>query len=148
MLGSCQYAMKWMLDEVGLEAFEPGDVFIHNDPYRGQCHMPEHLVVKAVYHEGAIWGFVGNIAHVGEIGGMAPGSFAADAHRGLSGRAAPAAGEDHGRRRVRQRHLAHRPGQPPHSQDVLGRLSRHDRLAPRRRGSGCRSCWPSTGLRP
>ena len=79
MLGSCQYAMKWMLDEVGLDAFGPGDVFIHNDPYRGQCHMPEHLVVKAVFHEGAIWGFVGNIAHVGEIGGMAPGSFAADA---------------------------------------------------------------------
>jgi N-methylhydantoinase B len=79
MLGSCQYAMKWMLDEVGLDAFGPGDVFIHNDPYRGQCHMPEHLVVKAVFHEGRPWGFVGNIAHVGEIGGMAPGSFAADA---------------------------------------------------------------------
>ena len=78
MLGSCQYAMKWMLDEVGLNAFGPGNVFIHNDPYRGQCHMPEHLVVKAVYHEGKPWGFVGNIAHVGEIGGMAPGSFAAD----------------------------------------------------------------------
>ena len=79
MLGSCQYAMKWMLDEVGLASFGPGDVYIHNDPYRGQCHMPEHLVVKAVYHEGKPWGFVGNIAHVGEIGGMAPGSFAADA---------------------------------------------------------------------
>ena len=79
MLGSCQYAMKWMLDEVGLDAFGPGDVYIHNDPYRGQCHMPEHLVVKAVFHEGEPWGFVGNIAHVGEIGGMAPGSFAADA---------------------------------------------------------------------
>ena len=49
MLGSCQYAMKWMLDEVGLDAFQPDDVFIHNDPYRGQCHMPEHLVVKAVF---------------------------------------------------------------------------------------------------
>jgi N-methylhydantoinase B len=79
MLGSCQYAMKWMLDEVGLDAFGPGDVYIHNDPYRGQCHMPEHLVVKAVFHDGEPWGFVGNIAHVGEIGGMAPGSFAADA---------------------------------------------------------------------
>ena len=43
MLGSCQYTVKWMLDEVGLDAFGPGDVFIHNDPYRGQCHMPEHL---------------------------------------------------------------------------------------------------------
>ena len=79
MLGSCQYAMKWMLDEVGIASFEPGDVFMHNDPYRGQCHMPEHLVVKAVFWEGKPWGFVANIAHVGEIGGMAPGSFAADA---------------------------------------------------------------------
>jgi N-methylhydantoinase B/oxoprolinase/acetone carboxylase alpha subunit len=78
MLGSCQYAMKWMLDEMGLDAFGTGDVYIHNDPYRGQCHMPEHLVVKAVFWEGKPWGFVANIAHVGEIGGMAPGSFAAD----------------------------------------------------------------------
>lgn len=79
MLGSCQYAMKWTIEELGLDSFRPGDVVIHNDPYRGQCHMPEHLVVKPVFWEGTLWGFVGNIAHVGEIGGMAPGSFAADA---------------------------------------------------------------------
>jgi N-methylhydantoinase B len=79
MLGSCQYAMKWTIEELGLESFHSGDVVIHNDPYRGQCHMPEHLVVKPVFWESQLWGFVGNIAHVGEIGGMAPGSFAADA---------------------------------------------------------------------
>lgn len=79
MLGSAQYAVSWTIEELGLESFEPGDVVIHNDPYRGQCHMPEHMVLKPVFFEGAIWGFVANIAHVGEIGGMAPGSFAADA---------------------------------------------------------------------
>ena len=100
---SCQYAMKWMLDEVGIDAFEPGDVFIHNDPYRGQCHMPEHLVVKAVFHEGKIWGFVGNVAHVGEIGGMAPAAFAADGTEVYQEGLAPAAAEDHRRRRVRRR---------------------------------------------
>jgi N-methylhydantoinase B len=78
MLGSAQYAMKWTIDELGYQAFDPGDVIVHNDPYRGQCHMPEHLIMKPVFHEGGLWGFVGNIAHVGEIGGMAPGSFAAD----------------------------------------------------------------------
>ena len=41
--------------------------------------MPEHLVVKPVFYDGEPWGFVANVAHVGEIGGMAPGSFAADA---------------------------------------------------------------------
>ena len=79
MLGSAQYAVNWTIEELGLESFEPGDVVVHNDPYRGQCHMPEHMVLKPVFFEGQIWGFVANIAHVGEIGGMAPGSFAADA---------------------------------------------------------------------
>ena len=79
MLGSAQYAVTWTIEELGLESFEEGDVVIHNDPYRGQCHMPEHMVLKPVFFEDEIWGFVANIAHIGEIGGMAPGSFAADA---------------------------------------------------------------------
>jgi N-methylhydantoinase B/oxoprolinase/acetone carboxylase alpha subunit len=79
MLGSAQYAVKWTIEELGLDAFEPGDVIIHNDPYRGQCHMPEHMVLKPVFYENRLRFFVANIAHVGEIGGMAPGSFAADA---------------------------------------------------------------------
>ena len=79
MLGSAQYAVKWTIDELGLESFAPGDVVIHNDPYRGQCHMPEHMVLKPVFFKEELWGFVANIAHLGEIGGMAPGSFAADA---------------------------------------------------------------------
>ncbi len=79
MLGSAQYAVKWTIDELGLESFAPGDVVIHNDPYRGQCHMPEHMVLKPVFFQDELWGFVANIAHLGEIGGMAPGSFAADA---------------------------------------------------------------------
>src|SRR3954453_5359050 len=52
MLGSCQSAMKCMLDEVALEASGPGDVYMHNDPFRGQFLMPQHLVVKAVFWEG------------------------------------------------------------------------------------------------
>ena len=79
MIGSAQYAVKWTIEELGLDSFEPGDVVIHNDPYRGQCHMPEHMVLKPVFFKKKLQFFVANIAHVGEIGGMAPGSFAADA---------------------------------------------------------------------
>jgi N-methylhydantoinase B len=79
MIGSAQYAVKWTIEELGLDSFEPGDVVIHNDPYRGQCHMPEHMVLKPVFFGKELRFFVANIAHVGEIGGMAPGSFAADA---------------------------------------------------------------------
>jgi N-methylhydantoinase B/oxoprolinase/acetone carboxylase alpha subunit len=79
MIGSSIYAIKWTLEELGLESFQPGDVVVHNDPYRGQCHMPEHMVLKPVFDGRELWGFVANIAHIGEIGGMAPGSFASDA---------------------------------------------------------------------
>ena len=78
-LGAIMYTVQWAIEEYGLENFEPGDVVIHNDPYRGGCHMPEHAVIKPVYYEGELFGFVSNIGHVAEIGGMAPGSFAATA---------------------------------------------------------------------
>ena len=78
-IGAILYTMQWTIAEVGLENFAPGDVVMHNDPYRGGCHMPEHTVIKGVYHDGELYGFVGNIAHVTEIGGKAIGGFAADA---------------------------------------------------------------------
>ena len=65
--------------EIGEENFNAGDVIVHNDPYRGQCHMPEHLLLKPVFIDKQLVGFAGNIAHIGEIGGMAVGSFASTA---------------------------------------------------------------------
>ena len=79
MLGASLYAATWIIREVGPESFEEGDVWIHNDPYRGGSHMPEHLMVTPVYRDGKIVAYVGNIAHMAEIGGMSPGSFAATA---------------------------------------------------------------------
>ncbi len=78
-IGAILYTMQWTIAEVGLENFKPGDVVMHNDPYRAGCHMPEHTVIKGVYYEGELYGFIGNIAHITEIGGKAIGGFAADA---------------------------------------------------------------------
>lgn len=79
MLGASLYAASWIIAEVGRDSFNEGDVYIHNDPYRGGSHMPEHMMVTPIFHEGEIVAFLGNIAHLAEIGGMAPGSFAANA---------------------------------------------------------------------
>ena len=79
MLGASLYAATWIIKEVGAENFDEGDVWIHNDPYRGGSHMPEHMMVTPIYVDGAIVAYVGNIAHMAEIGGMSPGSFAATA---------------------------------------------------------------------
>ncbi len=61
------------------DPIEPGDVIVHNDPYRGQCHMPEHLLMKPVFVDDTLVGYAANIAHIAEIGGMAVGSFASTA---------------------------------------------------------------------
>jgi N-methylhydantoinase B len=79
MLGASLYAATWIISEIGAENFDEGDVWIHNDPYRGGSHMPEHMMVTPIWIDGEIVAYVGNIAHMAEIGGMAPGSFAATA---------------------------------------------------------------------
>jgi N-methylhydantoinase B len=73
------FIVRWTLEELGVDAFEPGDVVLHNDPYRGGAHIPEHAVMRPVFHEGELFGFVANVGHLAEIGGKAVGSFAADA---------------------------------------------------------------------
>ena len=72
--GSLRFLKKTcLLFPLGLDSFEEGDVVIHNDPYRGGCHMPEHMVLKPIFYDGELFGFAANIGHVAEIGGMAPG---------------------------------------------------------------------------
>ncbi len=74
MMGQALYSGRWVIDDLGADSFEPGDVVVHNDPYRGGSHMPEHLLIPRRSMAGSA-GLALNIAHVAEIGGMAPGSF-------------------------------------------------------------------------
>ena len=68
-----------MLEELGAESFEPGDVVVHNDPFRGGCHMPEHMLLRPVFYEGERVAFAATIGHMAEIGAVTVGSFAATA---------------------------------------------------------------------
>jgi N-methylhydantoinase B len=78
-IGTIKFTVTWTLDELGLDAFEPGDVVIHNDPYRGSGHVPEHMVLKPVFFEGELFGFVANVAHMSEPGAKTPGGLSGDA---------------------------------------------------------------------
>lgn len=78
-LAASIFIVRWTVEELGIDSFEPGDVVLHNDPYRGGAHIPEHSVIRPVFHGGELWGFVANVGHLAEIGGKAAGSFAADA---------------------------------------------------------------------
>ena len=53
----------------------PGDMFIGNDPYHGGGnHLPDIVVAMPVFGDGEIIGWVVNMAHHSDIGGMVPGS--------------------------------------------------------------------------
>src|SRR5262245_8266028 len=79
MMGAVNYTLRWTLEELGEDYFKPGDVIVHNDPYRGNCHIPEHMLMKPIFRGEELIGFAGTIGHLAEVGGKAPGSFAADA---------------------------------------------------------------------
>ncbi|MBX9700204.1 MAG: hydantoinase B/oxoprolinase family protein, partial [Acetobacteraceae bacterium] len=54
-----------------------GDVFIHNDPYRGGSHLPDVNVVMPAFHEGRLLGFGCVRAHWPDVGSATPGSYGA-----------------------------------------------------------------------
>jgi 5-oxoprolinase (ATP-hydrolysing)/N-methylhydantoinase B len=43
-IGAMPVTIEACLAEIPYETLHPGDVIIHNDPYRGGCHIPEHTV--------------------------------------------------------------------------------------------------------
>src|SRR5689334_1488648 len=65
MLGSAALSGGWIIEELGADSFMPGDVVIDNDPYRGMCHMPEHLLLAPVLHDDRLVAFVGCVGHLG-----------------------------------------------------------------------------------
>jgi N-methylhydantoinase B len=76
-LGSMPLAVKAVIQ--AWRRFEPGDVFIHNDPYFGGSHLPDVNVVTPAFHEGdgTLLGFACVRAHWPDIGSATPGSYGA-----------------------------------------------------------------------
>ena len=56
----------------------PGDVFILNDPYEGGTHLPDLVLVKPIFREARLLGFVCTVAHHTDIGGRVAGGNACD----------------------------------------------------------------------
>ena len=78
-LGAIGETVRCVLDEIGAESLGPGDVILHNDPFRGGCHMPEHMLLRPVFREGRLVAFAATIGHMAEIGAVTIGSFASTA---------------------------------------------------------------------
>ena len=86
-IGGMPLLIKSCLEEIPLSEIEPGDVLVHNDPYRGGLHTPEHTLFCPVYVDDELIAFTVAIGHIAEVGGMVPGGFPAEAteifHEGI-----------------------------------------------------------------
>ena len=86
-IGGVPLLVRSMLREVPLAEMDEGDVIVHNDPYRGGLHTPEHTVFKPIFFDNEIIAFAVAVGHFVEVGGMAPGGFPGEAteifHEGL-----------------------------------------------------------------
>ncbi|MDA0821272.1 MAG: hydantoinase B/oxoprolinase family protein [Proteobacteria bacterium] len=86
-IGGMPLLIKSCLEEIPLSEIEPGDVIVHNDPYRGGLHTPEHTLFCPVYVCDELVAFTVAIGHVAEVGGMVPGGFPSEAteifHEGI-----------------------------------------------------------------
>ena len=78
-IGGMPLLIKTCAEEIPIDQIEEGDVIVHNDPYRGGLHVPEHTLFKPVFADGKLLAFVVAIGHIAEVGGMVPGGFAGEA---------------------------------------------------------------------
>ncbi len=87
MIGGMPLLIKTCFQEIPHADIQPGDIILHNDPYRGGLHCPEHTFFKPFFDGGELLGFAVCIGHIAEIGGMVPGAFCGEAteifHEGL-----------------------------------------------------------------
>ena len=75
MIGSTVHLIPAAIAEIGPENLNPGDVVFTNDPFRGDCHLPEFCVIKPYFVDGEILAYSVNIAHMTDVGGMVPAAF-------------------------------------------------------------------------
>src|SRR5216684_5698651 len=74
-LGSLAHIVPRAIRTYGAEKLAPGDGILINDPYLGGVHLNDITLITPVFHEGALFGYVANIAHHVDVGGGAPGSI-------------------------------------------------------------------------
>lgn len=67
--------IPYIYEHYDREQIAEGDMFIGNDPYHGGGnHLPDIVMAEPVFGGGKIIGWVINMAHHSDIGGMVPGS--------------------------------------------------------------------------
>ena len=76
LLAGFEITMKELTASFRPEDLAPGDVIVTNDPYKGGQHIMDLYAIAPVFSDGKLIGFVGNITHHSDLGGVAAGGVA------------------------------------------------------------------------
>jgi len=76
LLAGFEITMREFVKSYRPEDLAPGDVIVTNDPYRGCQHIMDLYAIAPAFHAGELIGFVGNITHHTDLGGVAAGGVA------------------------------------------------------------------------
>ena len=77
-IGTLPATVRHFLAEFPLDALDPGDVLITNDPWRGTGHLSDVTVAKPVFYDGKIVAFAASTAHLPDMGGQTGSSESRD----------------------------------------------------------------------
>jgi N-methylhydantoinase B len=76
-LGSMVEQVPRAVRDYGPENLGPGDALITNDPFPSGVHLNDVSLISPVHADGALLGYVANLAHHVDVGGGAPASIGA-----------------------------------------------------------------------
>jgi N-methylhydantoinase B len=76
LLAGFEITMRELIKTFQPQDLTPGDVIVTNDPYRGCQHVMDLYAIAPAFHGGELVGFVGNITHHSDLGGVAAGGVA------------------------------------------------------------------------
>ncbi len=74
-LGAMPEGVKALIKHFGKENILDGDIYIANNPYLGGTHLPDIAVVKPIFFDQTLVGYIANRCHHADVGGVVPGSM-------------------------------------------------------------------------
>jgi N-methylhydantoinase B len=72
-VGNLEVCVKLTTEMFGREIYEPGDIFMMNDPYLQGTHLNDATVFGPIFIDGELVGFAATRAHWLDVGGKDPG---------------------------------------------------------------------------
>lgn len=74
-LGAMPESVRYIIKTMGRANINEGDIYIANNPYLGGTHLPDITVVKPIFFDNQIVGYIANRCHHADVGGVVPGSM-------------------------------------------------------------------------